>query len=261
MKKWILFIAILAASKMAFACDAADYYVLNMLNRNIITSIGKKGNLYSMYSVCKSWPQNQGFDIIATYYTYKIPSKINGAIYFGMTTTVADREKEIIKGFLDENKIFIVNEKKPNEVEIDTANYKVGNRKFLFGIRVSRQSFGSVNPVGRTFMNMYEFDGKNIKSVVSHLLISSYNGKGDSNSKKCEYSSTDAETSISIGNKKTNNYTDMLAVVNATLLNTYAKNKNYDCNLVNTKLPTKEYVLKFNGKHYIIPKQLQDSLN
>jgi len=244
---------------MVLACDATTDPTLNEIKKDITLSIKKTGMdvIFEYLPVkCKSWPQYPGLDIIVTPYSY---GKGNEDKYFGMIISVVDEKRKTAAMHLDERKVASIDELDliyPDNVTIDTANYKTGRGNFLFGVRVSMSKLRNptVTFFQDEFMTMYDISQGTIRPVVNKLVMSSFTGEGDG---ECLFSTTESTTLISVGKQASNGFADMIARVKITL--SKLKTDYGNCRKTHTESFTKEYTLKFNGKNYDIPLQLYKS--
>jgi len=249
---------------MIFACDAIDDAAIDRIIENITPSIKKTSmdvnyvNFEYLPSICKSWPQRPGLDIIVVPYAYgKKYLKADGNQSLGIAVAVVDRKRKKETMQLDERRVASIGKIYPYEVTIDTADYKAGNENFLFGVRVSLKrndrprSFSFYDK----FMTLYDISQGTIRPVVNKLMMYNLSGVEDGMD-MCPFSSSELTTLISVGKQETNGFADLIVQAKRNLSS--FKKTNSVCRQTDTRSSTKEYTMKFNGKDYDIPMELSD---
>lgn len=198
-----------------------------------------------------------GFSIIAGPYDYGAPSN-NGSIesYLGLIVAVINDSNGAVTSKINESKVMVIDALPPDEVRIDTSNYKISDNNLAFGIRISRQNHVSVTQVHEEIMNVYMQDNDTLKNVVRGLLMASHRGEGDG---RCKFSGMDTKTDLTIGKSRSNGNFDLIAKTRTTPI-IYTGNESSCRKRIENPI-TSRHVLKYDGNTFRIPKSLKASLD
>lgn len=259
MKKWLLLMFLIFASRMAAACNGPWNSAVDGIEHEIRSSLSKKNKDSSvdfgyLQPVCKEWQQKQGLVIIAIPYVYLDRSTANDERYFGMVVAVVNKNTGTIRGKYDEGKLMAADAIEPSEIKIDTANYAVQPGQIAFGVRVTRHNHSDVVPISEESMNIYLLNDDSIVRIVKNLLISSYNGEGGGD---CRFSGTERSVSISVSKIMTHGYFNLVAKLKENAIRFTAAAT--ICKRISTPVLIRNLTLKFEGKSYEVPDSLRMS--
>jgi hypothetical protein len=214
--------ALLIASFLSFNCYAACHdEQLNSHVNYISKSIGNNLELDLDLVACKKWPIKNGIAIYAlpfikesknqTVYSFEIvvAKSLTGSILHRMKTPLA----------LFSNGIAI------NNVEVDTARYRLNKKTRAFGLRVYYKGSSRVYPVYETQFSLYTASNGVISQVLPDVLLDSFQGDWDGN---CDGSFFEAKAIILMGKNKVDGYSDL--IVKRTGNHYSRKAEGEDCN-------------------------------
>ncbi|WP_111672798.1 PA3715 family protein [Algoriphagus litoralis] len=133
-----------------------------------------------------------------------------------------------------------------NRIEIDETRYRIAGDKSAFGVTVSYRGHSRVNPYSNKTLSLFKKSGNGLVKVLSDFSIENFNGEWDGD---CEGSFVNETKAISISNKKTKGYFDILAT-SRIVESLDHKDLEGDCESSSTT-HFKNVLLKFNGKTYL----------
>jgi hypothetical protein len=143
-------------------------------------------------------------------------------------------------------------------ITIDTARYQLAPQLRAFGIRANFASNSHSYSASYETINLFVFDGKVVKEVLSNLIMVENSGSGDFDfvdaNDQCTGSIAETKRILAIAKTTSHGYADLLITENK--MQSDSKLVKRECKttpLYSTKL----YTLHFNGDAYVIPKVLQ----
>lgn len=190
-----------------------------------------------------------GMAILLKPYLYE--SAKNSERYFGMVVAVVDEKTGKVLSSINEERLMVVDAIEPSDIDIDTANYSIWPGGLAFDIRTTRRNYSDAAPMRQESMNMYIIDHGSLGKVIDSLLVSSSHGEGNPD---CEFSGVEDTAIISVLTNMTKGYYDLRERIK-TNHTKYIKNES-ECKKTSTPTIATDYILKFNGTSYEIPKAL-----
>jgi len=258
MKPPILLLCFLLATGEALGCSPTEDAIVGKFERQIKASIGNQSksivDFDYLLPVCKAWPQKPGYTIITIPYAYQ--ANKDSERYFGMLAAIVDDKTGEVRALMDDKRLMLIDAIEPNDIDIDTADYPIKPGTLAFGVRIARQNHSAAIPIREEVINIYALDAAGLKKIINALLkVSSY-GESDGT---CKYSTSETTSSLTVLNTMTNGYFDIQDMVTEIISGT-GKSR-ISCARRNPIRKTTNYVLKFAGKQYTIPKRLQGEVN
>lgn len=259
MRLGIVFLTCLLAAKPVIACSPVEERILSSLDDTVHASLNAEGaasyvDFDTVSPICKSWPQKDGYAIVAKPYVYTM--KNDGLNYLGMFIVVLNEANGATVATVNEKKVMVVDALVPTGVNIDTANYKIKDGMIAFGVRTERRNNSDAVPRQDEFANLYILDQNKIRKIANSLAVESYQGEGV---RDCEFVTRKKNTLISVLGSSTNGYFDLLARVKS--IHAKLVKNGSSCKEVSEPVKTVDYILKFNGVSYELPEALQAAVN
>ncbi|SFN54787.1 hypothetical protein SAMN05660284_01755 [Formivibrio citricus] len=233
------------------ACD--DSFVAKV-RRNFGYADGR--NEWSEFVACKQYPPFEGKSIVAI-------AKRQAGTAIGDSETMGDynldialvdnRTATVLKHAFFKRR-FLSDGYRFDGIEIDTANYAVAPNLRAFGIRAnfhidlgftSSQTLSLVIPSGKTF--------REVLSNADMNIIFTRNWPS------CRNETREATRTLAISNQVTHGYFDL--IVRETLVDTRERGdvkKTDECVSSVEHKETKTYILRFNGRHYVVPVNMRE---
>ncbi|MCG5077531.1 hypothetical protein [Paraburkholderia tagetis] len=255
MRLALFFMGCLFVAKSVFACSPAESNTLAAFEQEITAALKEHANASVidfgfLPSQCKSWSQKVGSAILAKPYLYE--SAENGERYFGMVVAVVDEQTGKILSSINDEKMMVVDAIEPSDINIDTADYAIRPGGLAFGIRTTRRNYSDAAPIRQESMNVYIIDRGSLGRVVDSLLMNSSHGEGNPD---CEFSGVENTAILSVLKNTTKGYYDLRERIKTNHIK-YIKNGS-ECKKTSAPTTATDYILKFNGATYGIPKALQ----
>lgn len=162
------------------------------------------------FSDCKVWPVDPSESLVAFAYSqqgssFSVPP-IPGVGLYDLDVLVEKTESgEILrrlfqKGVLHSDAVAL------SGITIDTARYTLTREVRSFGVRADFSQHGGSNPIHYQVINLYVNQGKQLKQVLSNLIMFQENAErlGDG----CSGMSSVTERKLSIAKTRSHGYTD-----------------------------------------------------
>ncbi|VVO87475.1 hypothetical protein PS858_02119 [Pseudomonas fluorescens] len=134
------------------------------------------------------------------------------------------------------------------DLQLDTARYKLTPDLRAFGVRVTFNGSSRVNPVSETLLSLYVKEGGQLRPVLDKLITYEYGGEWDGNCAGELYQHT---RTLEIGNTRSHGYADLIVKTVSTREN--GKGEGEACE---SKTITEKPVLttlRYDGKSYVLP--------
>lgn len=203
---------------------------------------------------CKVWPSEPSKMIVVLLLPQEASDPDQSVYDLGIFVVEADSGNVLNylyqKGALIEDAIRITG------VEIDTGRYQLGEGLRAFGIRIGHEGSSAVNPLNETELNLYVMHGKELRRVLTRLVVSSARGSLDA---IC--TGTFSEISRTLINTKgeSQGYADIL--VHEKITRRENRMRQGQCVELTQKPVSRNYTLRYEGTAYPIPKELTYELN
>ncbi|WP_027214398.1 hypothetical protein [Burkholderia sp. WSM2232] len=259
MKLLLALVAVLMVARGVLACSIAENTVLDALQRDIKTSIENPGatsvvDFQYVSPACKAWSQKPEYGLVVKPYVYQ--TRTDSQRYFGMVAAVVSERTGNVVGAINDRQLMVVDAIEPNAISVDTANYAISPGNLAFGVRTQRQNHSSAVPVREELMSMYALEQGRLRKVVDALVMSSDNGEGGAG---CDFSGIMSSSTLDVLKTMNNGHFDLRVRVKKN--RTRFKRAGTQCTLTKLPLMTHDYILRFNGTSYEIPKYLQGAIN
>jgi hypothetical protein len=241
-----LFISLLLPTLGYADCEATLHQVSKTLNYPQDESV-------RFFADCRIWPADPGKTIVALAYfqagSYFGSPPIEGEGLYDLDVVVVSTargdilQRHFQKGALASDAIAL------KTITIDTGRYVLTPRVLAFGVRAMRG-----NPhVDLETLNLYVTRNNELESVLAGLVTYSLFGEPQGPD-GCSRSS---ETKRTLAVAKTGNQGLGNLVVQQKVIEQEQKTVNDTCEIDETK-STQRYVLRFDGKQYVMPKLLRE---
>ena len=131
-------------------------------------------------------------------------------------------------------------------IKIDTIPYTLAKNKNAFGINVFYRGSSVPNPFHYKTLSLFVVESKGLKNILKNYTIESFSGEWTTS---CAGEFTEQKKSISISNKKTNKFFDLLIETTITENKAFINNDN-DCEEKQTIRKEKNTLKYSEGKYY-----------
>ncbi|MBI3729025.1 MAG: hypothetical protein HY254_11935 [Burkholderiales bacterium] len=212
----------------------------------------------SQFVVCKPMPDAPGISIVAIARLQKGSevgnSDVMGEYNLDISLVNTSSGDTIAHQFYPRR--FVWDGTRFGGIEIDTANYKITSSGRAFGIRSSE---GGTGFSYHQSLSLYILRGKSLLEILSNApIIESFNKRFP----QCMNETRTGTRTINMAKKKKNGHFDLL--VSEELVDTRderikgATLDEDDCQVKVIKREIKKYLLRFDGKRYVIPREMVD---
>jgi len=141
-----------------------------------------------------------------------------------------------------------------SSINIDTARYLLAPGIRAFGVRVDHSSSSRVSPAGESVLSLFVEHGAKLQRVLADFPVASSNGDWDGN---CAGQFSEVERRIGLATSRSNGLADL--VVTTTTSRRWTKMNKDECVDGKTHKSLQRALLRFDGKNYVIPRELHGS--
>lgn len=141
-----------------------------------------------------------------------------------------------------------------SSINIDTARYLLAPGIRAFGVRVDHSGSSRVSPAGESVLSLFVERGAKLQRVLADLPVASSNGDWDGN---CAGQFSDVERRIGLASSRSNGLADL--VVTTLTSRRWTRMKKDECVDDKTHKSLQRALLRFDGKNYVIPRELHGS--
>lgn len=202
------------------------------------------------YSVCKDWPAYPGLSLTALSEfesgssasdygpqgTYDLKLAV---VSTGTTQPLATYHKA--STFESDAIAF-------EDLQLDTARYKLTPDLRAFGVRVTFKGSSRVNPVNEELLSLYVKEGDILRVVLDKLITYEYGGEWDGNCAGELYQRT---RTIEIGKTSSHGYADL--IVKTVSIRMVGEGEGEACESKTITAKPVLTTLRYDGKNYVLP--------
>ncbi|MHC8325370.1 PA3715 family protein [Pseudomonas sp. LB1P83] len=202
------------------------------------------------YSVCKDWPAYPGLTITAlsqfesgySASDYGPQGKYDldlAVVSVGDSKPLATYHKA--SAFESDAIVF-------ENLQIDTARYKLTPDIRAFGVRVTFNGTSRLNPVSEKLLSLYVREGNKLRPVLDKLITYEYGGEWDGNCAGEIYQYT---RTLEIGTTSSHGYADL--IVKTVSTSEVGKGEGEACESKTITAKPVLTTLRYDGKNYVLP--------
>lgn len=136
-----------------------------------------------------------------------------------------------------------------NSIELDLASYQVSEIKSLIGLRLNYNGHSQPNPYSMQLLDLYDLQEK--KKRLNSLIVQRYQAETDT---QCNSDVEERNSVLVMQSKKTNHYYDI--ELRSQIKHYKMVGDRENCKKLNIKLSQQNFILKFDGTQYQLPKNL-----
>ena len=215
---------------------------------HVLNQVDLKVNSSDLIS-CKVNPQNKNQLLIA----YAVQQSVEKDISVGdyqLYILAVNHQNHRVEYFYPVGKTLISDALYLEEINWDFAPYIVEPNHRVIGLRLKNYGRSIPNPYNIEVLNLYDLDNK--KQILDRLIIYQYVEETDM---YCNADIEERNSVLVMQPTQTNQYFDIQ--VKSRIENYEMVGTEEDCIEVNRKKSKHNFILKFDGKQYQIPKQYQ----
>lgn len=136
-------------------------------------------------------------------------------------------------------------------LRLDTARYQIANGLRAFGVRLNQEGSSRVNPYAEETLSLYLYDGKQLREVMSKMVVQRSNGEWDGS---CAGDFTDVKRTLAIGKPGKEGFASLQVSEKTTDSRNVVKGD--DCDEVEDLSVTATFALEYSGGKYAVPARL-----
>lgn len=138
-----------------------------------------------------------------------------------------------------------------DSIQLDTAPYKINDSNRAVALRLHYSGHSQPNPFSMKVLNLYDL--QNRKTVLEGLIVERYRAETDTH---CNADVEERKSLLMMQKTQSKNYYDIQV---RSQMDHYQYTGDRDnCKASKHTLSQQSFVLKFDGKHYLFPKQFKD---
>ena len=138
-----------------------------------------------------------------------------------------------------------------NSIHIDTANYKIHEANRALGLRLDYSGHSQPNPYSMTILNLYDLQNK--VQILDSLIVERYRAETDT---RCNADVEKRNSTLIMKNTQSKQMFDILVRSRIERYQSHGTTEN--CIDSKHRFAHQNFLLKFDGKQYQIPKQFKD---
>ncbi|KOY02866.1 hypothetical protein [Pseudomonas nunensis] len=134
------------------------------------------------------------------------------------------------------------------DLELDTARYKLTPELRAFGVRVRFKGSSSANPMDESWLSLYVKEGNKLRPVLERLVVYAYGGEWDT---RCAGERSNTVRTIEIGKTSSHGYADL--IVKSVTTGMVGEGEGEACDVKSTTSKPVVTTLRYDGKTYVLP--------
>ncbi|MET1067045.1 MAG: hypothetical protein ABWY28_03450 [Pseudomonas prosekii] len=201
-------------------------------------------------SVCKEWPAYPGQTITATSQFESgfsaSDSGPDGKYDLDLAVLSAGNAKPLAT--YHQSAAFVSDAFRLDDLEIDTARYKLTPDLRAFGLRVNFKGSSGPNPMDESWLSLYVKEGNTLRPVLERLVMYVYSGEWDT---RCAGERANTVRTIEIGKTSSHGYADL--IVKSVTTSMAGEGEGDACEVKSTTGKPVLTTLRYDGKRYGLP--------
>lgn len=202
------------------------------------------------YSVCKDWPAYPGLTITALSQFesgYSASDSGPDGKYDFNLAVVSSNDSQPLATYRQRS-AFESNGFALQDLQIDTARYKLTPDLRAFGVVVTFKASSRINPLNEVWLSLYVKEGDKLRPVMDRLVTYQYSGEWDGN---CAGERNETTRTLAIGTTRSHGYADL--IIKSVSTDTVGKGEGEAC--VSKSITSKPELttLRYDGKTYVFP--------
>jgi hypothetical protein len=201
-------------------------------------------------SVCRRWPARPDLTLLAT------PVWREGGdndsrdgdvdVLVIDTDTLAPRAWAVLPGALDSDAIFF------DGMQLDTARYQLAPDTLAFGLRVQRRNGSGPNPFSEEQLQLLAMQAGTLRALGPPMVLRRFQAEWDT---RCAGESTEVSRTVAVGPQGKHGLADL--VLRERRVTTHSWMDGEECRDQDTPVEGGRHVLRYDGRHYVVPEALQ----
>ncbi len=202
------------------------------------------------YSVCKEWPAYPGLTITALsqFESGPLASDYGPEGKYDLNLAVVSAGDSKPLATYHKASAFESDAIQFEDLQLDTARYKLTPDLRAFGIRVTFNGSSRVNPVNEKLLSLYVKEGDRLRPALDKLITYEYGGEWDGNCAGERYQHT---RTLEIGKTSSHGYADL--IVKTVTTSMIGKGEGEACESKSTTAKPVLTTLRYDGKSYVLP--------
>ena len=135
-----------------------------------------------------------------------------------------------------------------DNLELDTARYKLTPDLRAFGVRAHVKGSSRVNPLDETLLSLYVKESDKLRPVLDRLLVYSFSGEWDGN---CAGERAETVRTLEMGKTSSHGYADI--IVRSVTTGLVGEGPRDTCESKTTHEKPVLTTLRYDGKTYVLP--------
>lgn len=202
------------------------------------------------YSVCKEWPAYPGLTITALSQFESGPAASDygpeGKYDLRLTVVSAGDSKPLAT--YHKSSAFESDAIEFQDLQLDTARYKLTPELRAFGVQVTFNGSSRVNPVNEKLLSLYVKEGDRLRPVLDRFITYEYGGEWDGD---CAGELYQHARTLEIGKASSHGYADL--IVKTVTTSMVGKGEGETCESKSITAKPVLTTLRYDGKSYVLP--------
>ena len=206
------------------------------------------------FSVCKDWPVDPALTITAlsTFVADSVYAKGEKIGSYDLDLSVLSADGSTSLATYRQTNAFSTDAIELENVELDTARYKLTSKLRAFGVRAMFRGSSSVNPLNETVLSLYVKEADKLRPVLDRLVVYRFSGEWDGN---CAGDRGTTVRTIEMAKTSSHGYADL--IVKSVTTGLTGEGPPDTCEIKTTNYKPELITLRYNGKSYVLPNGFQ----
>ncbi|WP_445179445.1 hypothetical protein [Pseudomonas sp. McL0111] len=202
------------------------------------------------FSVCKDWPAFPGLTLTAVANFSPDPmygeSDRVGTYDLGLSVLSTDSPEPLATYRLPS--AYMSDAIAVDDLQLDTARYKLTPELQAFGVRVRFRGSSRVNPVDETLLSLYVKEGSTLRPVMDRFVVYQFGGEWDGG---CAGERYETIRTVELAKTRSHGYADLIVKSVSTSL--VGEGEPQSCDVKSTTDKPVLTTLRYDGKAYVLP--------
>ncbi|MGA5586317.1 hypothetical protein ACPCHW_08590 [Pseudomonas siliginis] len=206
------------------------------------------------FSLCKDWPAYPSLTITAL--STFVPDPVYGhdgsvgSYDLDLAVITAGSPKPLAT--YHQPSVFLSDAIALENLELDTARYKLTPDLRAFGVRAHFKGSSRVNPLDETLLSLYVKEGDKLRPVLDRLVVYSFSGEWDGN---CAGERSETVRTLEMGKTSSHGYADI--IVRSVTMGLVGEGPPDTCESKTTHEKPVLTTLRYDGQQYFVPENLR----
>lgn len=207
------------------------------------------------FAVCKDWPAYDGQTITALSQIEPDPTLSDAPDGMGLydlkLAVVSNIDGKPLARYAQAS-VYSSDAVRFDGLSIDTARYTLTSDLRAFGVRAGFIGASRANPFEQAVLSLYVREGNKLRPVLEQLAVETRNGEWDTH---CAGEFSHTKRTLDLAKTRSHGFADL--IVRSVTTGTQNTAQNDDCTSRDTVGKTVLTTLRYDGRQYVVPKEMQ----